>query len=119
MFVLNRKIKVEELKDLKLFNEDNSYFSYMVKMVVDVKKEIIALNSELHSDLEEFLVSLGSNNKNLYGINITFDPYEIEFDSLINPPRNRDDGYPRAGRTVESPERRKEIERIVKKWIEM
>ena len=42
---------------------------------------------------------------------------EIEFDSLINPPRNRDDGYPRGGRDVSSPEKRKKIEEIVSRWI--
>ena len=58
-----------------------------------------------------------SANENLYGINIDFDNFEIEFDSLINPPRNREDGYPRAGRIIADPNRRQQIERIVKKWI--
>jgi len=37
---------------------------------------------------------------------------------MINPPRNRADGYPRGGRFVSSPEKQKRIEEIVNKWIE-
>ena len=71
------------------------------------------------ADLEQYLLESGSSDKNLYGINILFDEREIEFDSLINPPRNREAGYPRAGRTVADPVARQKIEEIVNKWIEM
>ena len=33
--------------------------------------------------------------------------------------RNREAGYPRAGRTVADPAARQKIEEIVNKWIEM
>lgn len=79
----------------------------MVKCVVDIEKELLAINAELHSDLEKYLLDNGSENKNLYGINILLDDYEIEFDSLINPPRNREAGFPRVGRDVVDPIARK------------
>ena len=44
---------------------------------------------------------------------------EIEFDSLINPPRNREAGYPRVGRGVADPKAREKIVEVVKKWIEL
>lgn len=91
----------------------------MSKAVVDTGRELIAVNAELHSDLESLLLENGSEQRNLYGINILFDEREIEFDSMINPPRNREAGYPRAGRTVADPEARKRIEEVVSKWIEM
>ena len=53
----------------------------------------------------------------VYGINILYDLWEIEYDSLINPPRNREAGYPRVGRYVADPEARKKIEEVVNKWI--
>lgn len=79
----------------------------MVKCVVDIEKELLAINAELHSDLEKYLLDNGLENKNLYGINILLDDYEIEFDSLINPPRNREAGFPRVGRDVVDPIARK------------
>ena len=97
--------------------EEEVFFDDMIKCVVDVEKDIIAINADLHSDLEQFLLDSGSRQQDLYGINILFDSWEIEYDSLINPPRNREDGYPRVGRYVADPEKRKKIEEIVKKWI--
>lgn len=117
MKILKVKIFKEDLCNLQNIGEEKSYFSDIVKCVVDVEKELIAINAELHSDLEEFLLQQGSDNRNLYGINITLDTFEIEFDSVINPPRNREAGYPRVGRYVADPNARKKIEEVVKKWI--
>ena len=114
MKILNEKIKLNDLKQL----DGEPFFEDMVKCVVDVDKKLIAVSAELHADLEEFLIDAGSSNSSLYGINIVFDDGEIEFDSMINPPRNRADGFPRGGRDVSSPEKRKLIEEIVDTWIE-
>ena len=91
----------------------------MIKYVVDIENGLLAVNAELHSDLEELLLENGSKQTSLYGINILYDLWEIEYDSLINPPRNREAGYPRAGRDVADPSARKKIEEIVNKWIQM
>ena len=115
MVILENKVSKEQLMQI----EEQDYFDDMMKCVVDIDQELIAVNAELHSDLEEFLLSNGSEQKNLYGINILYDEMEIEFDSLINPPRNRDAGYPRAGRYVADPEARKKIEEVVRKWIDI
>lgn len=45
----------------------------MVKAVVDIAREILAVNAELHADLEQMLLGNGSNQKYLYGINIYYD----------------------------------------------
>ena len=62
-------------------------FGDMVKAVVDVDRELIAVDAELHSDLEALLLDDGSKQKNLWGINfypeIKGDDF-IEFDSMIN-----------------------------------
>lgn len=117
MKILDSPICKSDLNHLESIGENHFYFDYMVKCVVDIKKDMIAVNAELHSDLESLLLENGSDNRDLYGINILLDTYEIEYDSIINPPRNRDAGYPRAGRTVASPEARKKIEEVVNKWI--
>ena len=62
-------------------------FGDMVKAVVDVDKEIIALDAELHSELEALLLKEGSKQSGLWGINfypeLQGDQF-VEFDSMIN-----------------------------------
>lgn len=62
-------------------------FGDMVKGVVDVRRKVMALGGELHSDEESFLLDDGSSQGDLWGINIY--PGEkgddwVEFDSMIN-----------------------------------
>ncbi len=105
------------LKDI-IESDGEDYFpdDGMVKAVADIDRKILAVNAGLHSDLEELLLTNGSKQVSLYGINI-YEGNEIEYDSLINPPRNREDGYPRGGRNVSSPEKREIIKEIVDRWI--
>jgi hypothetical protein len=114
MKILNENIPLNNLPYL----ESMKFFPDMVKAVVDVDRGIIALNAEMHVDLEQFLLDAGSIQKNLYGINIYYDG-DVEFDSAINPPRNREAGFPRVGRYVADPEARKLILEVVNKWIEI
>ena len=117
MIILKERIDKDDLKNI----EEVTFFNdiYMVKAVVDIKLKLIAVNAELHADLEQFLLENGSEQSTLYGINIYYDTGEIEFDSLINPPRNREAGYPRVGRYVADPAAREQIEEVVKKWIQL
>jgi hypothetical protein len=62
-------------------------FGDMVKAVVDVEREIMAIGGELHSDEEALLLDDGSRQPDLWGINLyPGQPDEdwIEFDSMIN-----------------------------------
>jgi len=59
----------------------------LIKAVVDVEKGMLVVDAELHSDLEAYLLQLGSKQENLWGINIYPDlgvDERIEFDSVIN-----------------------------------
>jgi hypothetical protein len=82
MRIIDKKINKEELK----FIAENT-FGDMVKAVVDVDKNILCIDAELHSDIESFLLEKGSQQNSLWGINlypdIEGDDF-IEFDSLIN-----------------------------------
>lgn len=115
MILLERKMTLKEIID----KDGEDYFpdDGMVKAVADVDRGLLAVNAGLHSDLEELLLDNGSLQSSLYGFNIYHDN-EIEYDSLINPPRNREDGFPRGGRDVSSPEKRRAIEEIVNRWIQ-
>lgn len=119
MLILTEKIPKEKLNALEELGESEVFFEDMVKCVVDIEKELLAINAELHADLEKYLLDEGSDNRNLYGINIILDDYEIEFDSLINPPRNREAGFPRVSRDVADPKARSKIVEVVNKWIEL
>ncbi|MBR6148806.1 MAG: hypothetical protein IKQ44_10725 [Lachnospiraceae bacterium] len=115
MIILNKKMSIKEVIEY----DDKEYFpeDKMVKAVADVDRQILAVNAALHADLEELLLNNGSKQSSLYGFNI-YEDNEIEYDSLINPPRNRDDGFPRGGRDVSSPKKREMIKEIVDKWIQ-
>lgn len=79
-------IIVREPISLKAIQENhNDFFDTMVKLVVDVERELIALNAEMHADLEQLLLEDGSEQNNLWGANLYFSrPDALEFTSLIN-----------------------------------
>lgn len=62
-------------------------FVELLKIVVDIENEILAVDSEMHADLEEILLEQGSRQKEIWGANIyplrKSDDY-IEFTALIN-----------------------------------
>ncbi len=65
----------------------NHFFDDVIKAVVDIKKEIIAIDAELQADLEGLLLSKGSEQKNLWGINLYLKKDKkdwIEYTALIN-----------------------------------
>ena len=82
MKITSQPIKRDELNAML-----PGYFGDMVKAVVDVQKVIIGLNAELHADIEKEMLSQGSMQADLWGINLypemDGDDF-IEFDSLIN-----------------------------------
>lgn len=82
MKIVIDKITIEELKEMA-----EKMFGNLVKAVVDIEKEIMAVDAELHVDEEQLLIEQGSEPKNLWGVNIHPDIMEedfIEFDSMMN-----------------------------------
>jgi hypothetical protein len=59
----------------------------MIKAVVDIKMETVAVDAELHADLEAFMLQNGSRQEDLWGINLYFEKEKnkwIEYTALIN-----------------------------------
>lgn len=59
----------------------------MVKAVVDLKKNVIALGTHMHADAEDMLLKNGSLQEDLWGVNIYPEKSQdllIEVDSMIN-----------------------------------
>lgn len=81
MKIITEAITLAELRKMA------ALFPDMVKAVVDIDRKIMAADAELHSDLEALLISGGSKQENLWGINLYPDLGGndfIEFDSMIN-----------------------------------
>ena len=81
--VISEPIEVDVVKSIA-----EQQFGDMVKAVVDVDKEVMAIGGELHADEEAVLLDLGSAQANLWGINLYPEQFPnedwIEFDSMIN-----------------------------------
>lgn len=112
MKIISTKITKKEIIEEYLL-----YFKTMTKAVVDIEKKIIALDAELHSDLETYLLENSSKQENLWGINLY--PYKdkndfIEYTALINirPHQNN------RSMEIEDQKIRKKIEEIVYNLID-
>lgn len=85
--IMKIKIIKDKITKKELIEIGKEFFDEMVKAVVDIEKEIMAVGGELHSDAAELLIENGSESKNIWGINIRFSKSReewLEFDSLIN-----------------------------------
>lgn len=77
----------EPISTQQLREAGEELYGDMVKAVVDVEKEVMAVGAELHSDEEAFLLERNSRQENLWGINLYTErlmPEMLEFDSMIN-----------------------------------
>ena len=109
MQILNDRIKKSDLLTISTVVFDEN----MVKAVVDIGKKLIAIDAEMHVDLEQMLLENGSKQEDLWGINLYPDDEEfVEFDSMINiRPRQNKHLY------VDDEDTRNRIIEVVNKWI--
>ena len=110
MKIITENLTFNELKSMAVL------FSGMVKAAVDIDRQLLAVDAELHSDLEALLINDGSEQKALWGINLYPDlegDEFIEFDSMINMRPSQGN----RSRGVENEEIRKIICQTVKKRI--
>lgn len=109
---VEKEISLKELEEMT-----NKMFDALVKAVVDVEKEIMVVDAEMHADQEKFLLEKGSKQENLWGINLYPEMYNsedfVEFDSMINirPAQNN------RSRSVEDEKIQKKIREIVEKLV--
>lgn len=112
MKILDSKISKKDL----LKNSENIYNEEMIKGVVDVKRGLLGIDAEMHADIEQCMLANGSEQENLWGINLYPDMDGedfVEFDSMINvrPRQNNRSRY------VEDEATRRKIIEIVNKWV--
>ena len=113
MQLIAKKIAPEELKKMSA-----KVYGWFVKSVIDIKREIMVVDVELHADGQALLLENGSEYQDLWGINMH--PQKIgtedfiEFDSMINiRPRQQN-----MSRGVEDENIRKQIIALVNKKIQ-
>ena len=111
MKVIANQISLQELNEMA-----HNMFGNLIKAVVDVRKEIMAVDAELHADEEALLIKEGSDQKDLWGINLypelVGDDF-IDFDSMINLRPSQGN----RSRGVDNPEIREKIISIVNKLV--
>lgn len=120
-FGLRERLNVVKIVSQRITRDDlermaAAIFGNMVKAVVDVDRELLAIDGELHSDLEALLVEDGSKPQSLWGINLypemQGDDF-VEFDSMINIRPSQGN----KSRGVENAQTRDKIVQVVAKRI--
>jgi len=110
------KIVSRSIPKKEILEKYNHFFRSMIKAVVDLKKEIIALDGELHADLEALLIEKDSRQENLWGINLYLEKplkERIEYTALINIRPSQDN----PSMEIENTRIRKKIGEVVNKLI--
>ncbi len=85
LLIVRAKIDSQTLK--KIAEDLKGY----IKVVVDIRRKILAAGGEKHIDGEQLLLEDGSLQEDLWGAGLDLETGEMDFDSLINlrPTQNR------------------------------
>jgi len=105
--IIRQSVSRKSLEELA-----KEYYEDLIKGVVDMKRQIVALGGEMHADAESVLLKDGSDQSDLWGFNILPDRPEEDcliYESFINI-RPRDDYR---DLEVENPKIREEMKRII------
>ena len=106
------KIIDKEINNEQLIKLAQNYYDDMIKGVVDIKRQILALGGEMHADAEDILLADGSNQKDLWGFNILLNtPVDecLVYESFINiRPRDKNTNL-----EVQDPLIREEMKKII------
>lgn len=88
-------------------------YETMIKIVVDIRRRVLAGGGEMHADCEQVLLENGSEQDDLWGANWYPADQRIEFESLINI-------RPRLGNrsiVIQSEELRQKVEAITREIL--
>lgn len=106
LLIVRAKIDPETLKEIA---EDLKGY---IKIVVDIRRKILAAGGEKHVDCERILLEDGSLQEDLWGAGLDLETDEVDFDSLINlrPMQNR-------SREILDEEIRKKVETVIQSLL--
>lgn len=108
---------VETISVVELLEMAKKMYGSLIKGVVDLKKQILVVDAEMHADEEQLLLENGSSQQDLWGINLYPSKFGtddfVEFDSMINiRPRQHN-----MSRSVEDPSIQKQILELVSQKV--
>lgn len=107
IYMLRNKASAEQIAGML------KEYETMIKIVVDVRRRILAGGGEMHSDCESVLLDDGSEQDDLWGANWYPAEQNIVFESLINI-------RPRLGNRsilIQSEELRRQIESVTREIL--
>jgi len=107
----SQPVSFEQLRHLA-----RARFGDMVKAVVDLRREIMLLDADMHADQEAELLADGSEPEDLWGITLYPDAPDadwLEFDSMIN----LRPSFGNRTRGVDSPATREAIVQLVERLV--
>ncbi len=82
---MNIKIVKDTIGHSEVEELAKEFYRDMIKGVVDLEREIIALGGEYHIDANNVLISDGSKQKDIWGFNLNLGgDIDIEYTALIN-----------------------------------
>lgn len=117
MIILDKKYTIKEL------NEINSFTNGFVKGVVDLDKELVALDADMHYELADHLKEeCGSKEIDMWGFNLWLENQSmdeiLEYDSFINIHNNQLHGFPRGGMGILDSDIEARATEVICKWIQ-
>ncbi len=117
MIILDRKYTIKELQEI------NSFANGFVKGVVDLDKELVALDADMHYELADYLKEKqGSKEIDMWGFNLWLENQSIdeilEYDSFINIHNNQLHGYVRGGMGILDSDIMERATEVICKWIQ-
>ncbi|MGC1375389.1 MAG: DUF5674 family protein [Anaerolineales bacterium] len=108
IYLLEEKPTVEQTREML------QEYESMIKIVVDIRRKILAGGGEMHSDCEAVLLENGSEQDDLWGANWYPEDERIAFEALINiRPRLGNRGI-----LIQDENLRKQVEEIARKILE-
>lgn len=107
ILVITKKATQEELQQMA---ED---FGGYIKVVIDIKRGVLAGGGKRHVEDEQKLLEFGSKQENLWGGGLDLESREIDYNSMINirPSQNN------LSRDIMSQEVRAKFDSIIKKLL--
>jgi len=103
--IIREKVTKKQLLEL------GKHFDGYIKVVIDVKKGILAGGADRHFEEEEILLTNGSKQEDLWGGGFDLKTNEIDYNSVINLRPNQEN----PSRDILSLDIRKKFDKIVRR----
>jgi hypothetical protein len=99
----------------KISQMSEIFDGFLIKLAVDVEREILAGGGALHADCEQVLLNDGSRQEDIWGADWYPELRKVGFESLINiRPRQQNFSF-----EVQDPVLRNHIETIIRSLLEV